>query len=58
MSKINVPPLIEQIRENMLSKNNNAYIRHNYCQTMMAIKEYAEKSLREYDKTGLNSKRG
>lgn len=50
MSKLNVPPLLEQIRQNMLDPNNNAHVRYNYSQTMMIIKEYAEKSLKEYDK--------
>jgi hypothetical protein len=50
MSNLSVPPLLQQIRENMLNPNNNAHVRFNYSQTMMIIKEYAEKSLKEYDK--------
>ena len=49
--KFNVPPLIEQIRDNMLDQKNPANIRYNYSQTMLSIKEYAEKTLREYEKS-------
>lgn len=48
--KFNVPPLLEQIRENMLDSRTAPNIRYNYSQTMLSIKEYAERSLREYDK--------
>ena len=50
MSKLNVPPILEQIRENMLDKNNNAHVRHNYSQTMLTIKEYCERAILEYNK--------
>lgn len=55
--KFNVPPLLEQIRENMLDPKTSANIRYNYKQTMLTIKEYAEKSLREYDKAELKKGR-
>lgn len=55
--KFNVPPLLEQVRENMLDTKTSPNIRYNYMQTMRAIKEYAEKSLREYDKAELKKGR-
>ena len=55
--KLNVPPLLEQIRENMLDTKISPNIRYNYKQTMLTIKEYAEKSLREYDKAELKKGR-
>ena len=55
--KFNVPPLLEQIRENMLDTKTAPNIRYNYKQTMLSIKEYAERSLREYDKAELKKGR-
>jgi hypothetical protein len=55
--KFNVPPLLEQIRENMLNAKTSPTIRHNYKQTMLSIKDYAEKSLVEYDKAELKKGR-
>jgi hypothetical protein len=54
--KLNIPPLLEQIRENMLDAKASPTVRFNYSQTMRSIKEYAEMSLKEYDKAEL--KRG
>ncbi len=50
MSKLNIPPLIEQIRDNMLDLNNNAHVRYNYSLTMSTIKDYCERSLAEYNR--------
>ncbi len=50
MSKLNIPPLIEQIRDNMLDLNNNANVRYNYSLTMSTIKDYCERSLAEYNR--------
>jgi hypothetical protein len=55
--KFNVPPLLEQIRDNMLDPKSAQNIRYNYKQTMLSIKEYAEKSLKEYDKAELKKGR-
>lgn len=54
--KLNIPPLLEQIRENMLDAKATPAIRFNYSQTMRSIKEYAEQSIKEYEKAEL--KRG
>lgn len=54
--KLNVPPLIEQIRDNMLDVKASPTARFNYSQTMRSIKEYAEKAIKEYEKAEL--KRG
>lgn len=48
--KNNVPPLIQQIRENMLTKSNPENIRYNYMISMEAIRDYADTALREYNK--------
>ena len=50
MSKLNVPPLLEQLKENMLNRTNNVNVRYNYSQTMLNIKEYCEGALMEYNK--------
>ena len=50
MSRMNIPPLIEQIRDNMLDKSNNEHIRYNYMMSLMAIREYCDMALREYEK--------
>lgn len=50
MSRMNIPPLIEQIRENMLDKSNSEHIRYNYMISMEAIRHYCEKALRDYEK--------
>jgi hypothetical protein len=55
--KLNIPPLLEQIRENMLDAKSSPTVRFNYRQTMLSIKDYAEKSLKEYDKAELKKAR-
>jgi hypothetical protein len=55
--KLNIPPLLEQIRENMLDTKSSPTVRFNYRQTMLSIKDYAEKSLKEYDKAELKKAR-
>jgi len=46
--KNNIPTLIEQIRENMLNEKTPNHIRYNYMISMEAIRDYADKALREY----------
>ena len=46
--KDNIPTLIEQIRENMLNEKTPEHIRYNYMISMEAIRDYADKALREY----------
>jgi hypothetical protein len=48
--KNNVPPLIQQIRENMLTKSNPENIRFNYMVSMEAIRDYADAAIREYSR--------
>ena len=55
--KLNIPPLLEQIRENMLDSKASPTIRFNYSQTMRTIKEFAEHSLKEYEKAELKRNR-
>ena len=49
MIKLNIPPLLEQIRDNMLDKNNNAHVRYNYSLTMANIKDFCDRALDEYN---------
>lgn len=49
MTKLNIPPLIEQIKENMMSGGSNS-IRHNYYQTMINIREYADTAIKLYER--------
>lgn len=46
----NIPPLLQQIRENMLDPKNSESIRFNYRMTLENIKTFCEKSLFEYDR--------
>ena len=48
--RLNIPPLLEQIRDNMMDEKSSPTVRFNYSQTMRTIKDYAEQSLREYEK--------
>lgn len=48
--KNNIPPLIQQIRENMLDKKSPENIRYNYMISMESIRDYADMALREYNK--------
>lgn len=50
MSRLNIPPLIEQMRENMLDKSNNEHIRYNYMVSLQAVRDYCDMALREYEK--------
>jgi hypothetical protein len=54
--RLNIPPLLEQIRENMLDEKASPTIRFNYSQTMRTIKDYADQAIKEYEKAEL--KRG
>lgn len=55
--KLNIPPLLEQIRDNMLDPKSSPTIRFNYSQTMRTIKDFAEQSIREYEKEELKRNR-
>ena len=46
----NIPPLLQQIRENMLDQSNSESIRFNYRMTLENIRNFCDKSLFEYDK--------
>jgi hypothetical protein len=50
MSRQNIPPLLEQYRENMLDPKNPATVRHNYMMTLQNIRDFCDGSLREYEK--------
>ena len=50
MTNLNIPPLLEQYRENMLSPSNSMTVRHNYMMNLQNIRDFCDKSLREYDK--------
>lgn len=50
MSRQNIPPLLEQYRENMLNPNNPISVRHNYMMTLQNIRDFCDASLREYEK--------
>lgn len=51
--KLNVPPILEQIKDNMFDAKSSPTVRFNYSQTMRTIKDYAEQSLKEYDRAQL-----
>lgn len=51
--KLNVPPILEQIKDNMFDTKTSPTVRFNYSQTMRSIKDYAEQSLKEYDRAQL-----
>jgi len=55
--RLNIPPLLEQNRENMLDAKASPTVRFNYSQTMRSIKEYAEQSIKEYEKAELKRTR-
>jgi hypothetical protein len=48
--KDNIPALVQQIKENMFDTTVSPSVRFNYSQTMRSIKDYAEQSLKEYDR--------
>ncbi len=45
-----VPAAVEQLRDNMMSSSNNNGSRFNYYQSMLNIKEYAERACFEYER--------
>lgn len=51
--KNNIPAMVQQIRENMMNKSNPENIRYNYMVSMENIRDYAERSLKEYNKKGV-----
>lgn len=46
----NIPPIIQQIRENMMDSKNNENIRYNYRMTLENIRNFCDKALFEYDR--------
>lgn len=50
MSNLNIPPLLEQYRENMLNPSNSMAVRYNYMINLQNIRDFCDRSLREYDK--------
>lgn len=49
-----VPVVVEQIRNNMLDHSNNQNARYNYYQTMLNIKEYADRACFQYERKTKN----
>ena len=54
MSNLNIPPLLEQYRENMLNTKNNISIRYNYRMTLENIRDFCDKAMYEYDRKNKN----
>lgn len=50
MSKLNIPPLLEQYRENMLDPKNSMTVRHNYMMNIQNIRDFCDKCIHEYNK--------
>jgi hypothetical protein len=50
MSKENIPPLLQQYRENMLDTSNNVSIRHNYKTTLENIRDYCDRALSDFER--------
>jgi hypothetical protein len=50
MSKLNVPPLLEQYRENMLDTSNSPTVRHNYMMSIQNIRDFCDKCIVEYNR--------
>lgn len=48
--KNNIPPLLEQYRENMLDPKNSMTARYNYMMNLQNIRDFCDMCLREYDK--------
>lgn len=46
----NIPPLLQQYRENMLDPKNSMAIRHNYMMNLQNIRDFCDMCIREYDK--------
>jgi hypothetical protein len=45
-----VPAAIVQLRDNMLDGSSNITTRFNYYQSMLRVKEYAEKACADYER--------
>jgi hypothetical protein len=50
MNNLNIPPLLEQYRENMLDPTNSVTARHNYMMNLQNIRDFCDRCIREYDK--------
>lgn len=50
MKNSNIPPLLEQYREQMLDPTNSMTVRYNYMINLQNIRDFCDKCLREYDK--------
>ena len=48
--KKNIPPLLEQYRENMLDTKNSMTARYNYMINLQNIRDFCDMCLREYEK--------
>lgn len=48
--KNNIPPLIEQYREQMLDPKNQMTVRYNYMMNLQNIRDYCDACIREYEK--------
>ena len=48
--KLNIPPLLEQYRENMLDPKNSVTVRYNYMTNLQNIRYFCDMCLLEYDK--------
>lgn len=56
MSRQNIPPLLEQYRENMLDPKNSVTVRHNYMMTLQNVRDFCDSALREYEKKARSPK--
>lgn len=45
-----VPAAVVQLRENMIDPSNNVTTRFNYYQSMLRIKEYADKACADFER--------
>ena len=50
MSNLNIPPLLEQYRQNMLDPTNTVTIRYNYMMNLQNIRDFCNRCLEEYEK--------
>ena len=46
----NIPPLLEQYRENMLNPSNPVTARYNYMMSLKNIRDFCDRCLIEYEK--------
>lgn len=56
MNRLNVPPIVEQIRNNMMDSNNPMNVRYNYMVTMESIRNYCDRALADYNKAAKKGK--